>query len=154
MELENFSAKLLFTPEKLRDCEEAPEDIEGDGVQSDIGNSMYLEEKKKNNIPPENERKKTAFLKKMEGKKEKRRRKKDKKADERWLAHGHLPQRSAIKKYIGNSQGWKTMCKIERLGAKAGGYCAKPSDLKKMKEIDSIEEAMDRGFTIIECNGL
>ena len=93
---------------------------------------------------------KLAMLQKNIGKRQKRKRCKTSKADERWKTH--LPRSSVIQKYIANTKKCKTTWKPEDLRAKAGGYCALPCDLKKRSEIHSVQEAIELGFTVIECN--
>jgi len=154
VELENFTAELLFTSETLDACEKAIDNVVGYKVVTGFDNSMESGKGGEGGMPSTNEQQKLDVLKTIKWKKEKRRKKKHTKAEERWITHGHLPRRAVIQKYVGKSQRLKTTCVLEHLNAKNGGYCAMSSDFKGKKDITSLQEAIDRGFTVIEYNDL
>jgi hypothetical protein len=145
VELQNFSAESLFSSKLLDEKEMTIVGIE---------RRLDFDEDGEGSISLVNKRQKAMKPLRIRDKKERRKNIKDKKANERWDTHGHLPRQSVIQKYVGNSQAWKTTRKPEDLRAKAGGYCAMPCDLKDMKEIYSVQEAVDFGFTVIKCNGV
>ena len=154
IDLENFTADMLFSPETLDRCESTIDEVMGGGIELGFKERLELDGNRVFDTSIGDKRKKAAKLQQFMDKKNKRKRKKDQKMDERWKTYGHLPSRSTVHKYIGNSREWKTTCNPEDLRGQNGGYRAMPCNLKTMQNIYSLQEAIDLDFTVIKCNNL
>jgi hypothetical protein len=80
--------------------------------------------------------------------------KKDKQQEMKWNEYGHLPRLSTIRKYVGNSQQWKTPSLLSNFRPKTGGYTAMPNKIKNIPEIQTPEQGIALGFKVIKYNGL
>ena len=67
-----------------------------------------------------------------------------------WKEYGHLPKPSTNKKYVGNSQVWKTLTLVTSLCMNDGGYTVRSSHFQNMGKVQSLKEATALGFVLVK----
>lgn len=83
-----------------------------------------------------------------------RRSRKKRQEEEHWKEYGHLPRPSTTKKYVSGSQVWKTSLLITKLRMCDGGYTSRANNFQNVTEIQSLDDAMSRGFVLIKSQNL
>jgi hypothetical protein len=79
-----------------------------------------------------------------------RRSKKKRAEKEEWDKYGHLPRLSTIEKSISDAKIWKTLPLITDFCMDDGGYTSRSRNFDNVPEIQSLEEAMCKGFVVIK----
>jgi hypothetical protein len=156
VELSNFSAEILFSPEVFDACEAAADVVTGYRDEAGLKRLLDREGGSEIDEPFAKKRRQIVTAPKFEDRREKDRTKKNRKVEERWKTHGHLPRQSVIENYIGNCNGWKSSYKIDKMPSKAGGYAAKSIkfEFENVKDILTVEEGKMLGFKVVGCSGL